>query len=87
MAVKTFASVLCFALIASACGQPARTATNFCRQLAKEAPGITQPTVTSADIATMLDRYKRLGEVSPLAIQNTRNHPTNSYFSRYCHNA
>ncbi|MBJ7398508.1 MAG: hypothetical protein JHD29_07110, partial [Ilumatobacteraceae bacterium] len=49
--------------------QPARTATNFCRQLAKEAPGITQPTVTSADIATMLDRYKRLGEVSPLAIQ------------------
>ncbi len=68
-AAKTFASVLCLALVASACGQPARTATNFCRQLAKEAPGITQPTVTSADIATMLDRYKRLGEVSPLAIE------------------
>ncbi len=69
MAVKTFASVLCLALVASACGQPARTATNFCRQLANEAPAITQPTVTSADIATMLDRYKRLGEVSPLAIE------------------
>ena len=69
MAMKTFASVLCLALVASACSQAPRTATNFCRQLAKEAPGISQPTVTPADIASMLDRYKRLGKVSPLAIE------------------
>lgn len=69
MAMKTFASVLCLTLVASACSQAPRTATNFCRQLAKEAPGISQPTVTPADIASMLDRYKRLGKVSPLAIE------------------
>ena len=69
MAMKTFSSVLCLALVASACSQAPRTATNFCRQLAKEAPGISQPTVTPADIASMLDRYKRLGKVSPLAIE------------------
>jgi len=51
MAAKTFASVLCLALVASACGKPARTATNFCRQLAKDAPALTHPTVTSAAIA------------------------------------
>jgi len=37
--------------------------------LAKELPGITQPSATQAEVSSMLDRYKRLGKVAPLAIE------------------
>ncbi|MBM3741237.1 MAG: hypothetical protein FJW43_00685 [Actinobacteria bacterium] len=59
-----------FLLVAlGACSETPRTATNFCRQLAKELPGITVPTATPAEVATMLERYRRLGKVAPLAIE------------------
>ncbi|NBO68535.1 MAG: hypothetical protein EBV40_06855 [Actinobacteria bacterium] len=32
-------------------------------------PAITQPTATPAEVSQMLDRYKRLGKVAPLAIE------------------
>lgn len=59
--------MLAFTLVS--CSETPRTATNFCRQLAKEVPGITQPTATPAEVTSMLDRYKRLGKVAPLAIE------------------
>lgn len=68
-AFKALGFSLCLVIIFSACRQTPRTATNFCRQLAKEMPSITEPTVTPADVVTMLDRYRRLGKVAPLAIE------------------
>lgn len=60
----------CAALVSlTACSEPARTATNFCRQLQKELPGIAQPTATSAEVSTLVARYERLGKVAPLAIE------------------
>jgi hypothetical protein len=54
----------------TACSTPARTATNFCRQLQKELPEITQPTATPAEVSALVARYERLGEVAPLAIED-----------------
>jgi len=62
-------AIAVLALAATACSETPRTATNFCRQLANELPGITEPTVTPAEVATMLERYKRLGKVAPLVIE------------------
>lgn len=63
--------VLACAVIATltACSTPARTATNFCRQLQQELPEIAQPTATPAEVATLVARYERLGDVAPLAIE------------------
>lgn len=61
--------IVALTLFASACAETPRTATNFCRQLALEVPAITQPTATPAEVSQMLDRYKRLGKVAPLAIE------------------
>lgn len=72
-AFRTLSIGLCLAVIVGACSQTPRTATNFCRQLAKEMPNITEPTVTPADVVSMLDRYRRLGKVAPLAIEKNWN--------------
>ncbi|MDA2968347.1 MAG: hypothetical protein O3A62_02135 [Actinomycetota bacterium] len=68
-ATTAIAAVLAVATLTSACAETPRTATNFCRQLALEVPAITQPTATQAEVSQMLDRYKRLGKVAPLAIE------------------
>lgn len=68
-ATTATAAVLAVATLTSACAETPRTATNFCRQLALEVPAITQPTATQAEVSEMLDRYKRLGKVAPLAIE------------------
>ena len=68
-AFRTAATVSVLALVTVSCSETPRTATNFCRQLAKELPGITQPSATQAEVSSMLDRYKRLGKVAPLAIE------------------
>ena len=68
-ATTAIAAVLAVATLTSACAETPRTATNFCRQLALEVPAITQPTATQAEVSEMLDRYKRLGKVAPLAIE------------------
>ena len=68
-ATTAIAAVLAVATLTSACAETPRTATNFCRQLALEVPAITQPTATQAEVSEMLDRYKRLGKVAPLVIE------------------
>ena len=68
-ATTAIAAVLAVATLTSACAETPRTATNFCRQLALEVPAITQPTATQTEVSEMLGRYKRLGKVAPLAIE------------------
>lgn len=53
----------------ASCSSPARTATNFCRQLQKELPEIAQPTATPAEVSALVKRYERLSEVAPLVIE------------------
>jgi hypothetical protein len=69
MATRVAATVFILAVLTNACAETPRTATNFCRQLALEVPAITQPTATPAEVSQMLDRYKRLAKVAPLAIE------------------
>ena len=68
-ATITIATAFALVTITSSCAETPRTATNFCRQLAQEVPAITQPSATPAEVSAMLDRYKRLGKVAPLAIE------------------
>ncbi|TRZ73708.1 MAG: hypothetical protein D4R95_02575 [Actinobacteria bacterium] len=51
------------------CASPERTATNFCRQLALEMPGIAEQPATPAMITSTVKRYKRLQEVAPLQVE------------------
>ncbi|MEO5973816.1 MAG: hypothetical protein ABIQ38_01235 [Ilumatobacteraceae bacterium] len=53
----------------AACSTPARTATNFCRQLQHELPEIAQPTATPGEVSTLVGSYERLGKVAPLTIE------------------
>jgi hypothetical protein len=69
MATRVAVTVFTLAVLTNACAETPRTATNFCRQLALEVPAITQPTATPAEVSQMLDRYKRLAKVAPLAIE------------------
>ena len=66
-------SFSCLVLLISACSQTPRTATNFCRQLAKETPFIGDPPVTAADVVAMLERYERLAKATPLVIEDEWN--------------
>ena len=66
---RMFALVSCLGLFVVACSETPRTATNFCRQLAKEVPFIGDPPVTAADVAAMLARYERLSKAAPLVIE------------------
>ena len=68
-ATIAIATALALATVAGSCAETPRTATNFCRQLALEVPAITQPSATAAEVSQMLDRYKRLGKVAPLEIE------------------
>ncbi|MBM3729809.1 MAG: hypothetical protein FJW44_03175 [Actinobacteria bacterium] len=62
-------SAICIAAaLVAACGGTDRTATNFCRQLAKEMPGITATPGTQSDADVLVSRYRRLGEVAPSAV-------------------
>ena len=68
--LKTFALFSSLVLLVVACSETPRTATNFCRQLAIEAPSIGDPPVTAADVAAMLARYERLSKTAPLVIED-----------------
>lgn len=68
--LKTFALFSSLVLTVVACSETPRTATNFCRQLAIEAPSIGDPPVTAADVASMLARYERLSKTAPLVIED-----------------
>jgi hypothetical protein len=52
-----------------ACSSPARTSTNFCRQLADELPEIADLPATDEQISDAVKRYERLLEVAPLEIE------------------
>ncbi len=67
---KMFTLFSCLVLLVVACSETPRTATNFCRQLAIEAPTIGDPPVTAADVAAMLARYERLSKTTPLVIED-----------------
>ena len=64
-----FVSVSACVAIISACSSPARTATNFCRQLANELPEIADLPATDEQISDAVKRYERLLEVAPLEIE------------------
>ena len=56
--------------VLASCGTPARTATNFCRQLQKELPGIALPAATPHEVSDLVASYGRLLDVAPLAVQD-----------------
>ena len=58
----------CVAML-GACSSPARTSTNFCRQLADELPEIADLPATDEQISDAVKRYERLLEVAPLEIE------------------
>ena len=51
------------------CASPERTATNFCRQLALEMPGIAEQPATPVMIKSTVERYKNLQKVAPLQVE------------------
>jgi len=51
------------------CASPERSATNFCRQLALEMPGIAEQPATPEMIKSTVERYKNLQEVAPLQVE------------------
>lgn len=57
------------ALSVTACGSTPRTATNFCRQLENEIARMTESPVTPSAINDLVERYERLLEISPLAVE------------------
>ena len=66
--LRVVSASVCVAII-SACSSPARTATNFCRQLANELPEIADLPATDEQISDAVKRYERLLEVAPLEIE------------------
>jgi len=51
------------------CASPERTATNFCRQLALEMPGIAEQPATPVMIKSTVEHYKNLQKVAPLQVK------------------
>jgi hypothetical protein len=66
--LRVVSASACVAII-SACSSPARTATNFCRQLANELPEIADLPATDEQISNAVKRYERLLDVAPLEIE------------------
>lgn len=60
--------LVCISALA-ACGGSERTGSAFCAQLGREIPGIAQRPQSTDDIKAMVDRYERLQEKTPLAIE------------------
>ena len=53
----------------TSCAQTPRTGTNFCRQLAKEMPGIAVMPATVDEINASVEHFTRLQKVAPLEVQ------------------
>jgi len=51
------------------CASPERTATNFCRQLALEMPGIAEQPATPEMIKSTVKHFKNLQKVAPLQVE------------------
>ena len=53
----------------TSCAQTPRTGTNFCRQLAKEMPGIAVMPATVEEVNASVGHFTRLQKVAPLEVQ------------------
>ena len=53
----------------TACAETPRTGTNFCRQLAKEMPGISVMPATMEEVNAAVGHFTRLQKVAPLEVQ------------------
>ena len=68
--VRRLIPLTLIALIAiTACSETARTGTNFCRQLAKEMPGIAVMPATVEEVNAAVGHFTRLQKVAPLDVQ------------------
>lgn len=65
---SAIAAICAVVAFTTSCGGTDRTATNFCRQLAKEIPGIAALPASQSDADVLVSRYRRLGEVAPSAV-------------------
>lgn len=65
---RLLAAVCIVGLVATGCNEKRNDATNFCRQLQKELPGLSAPLRSQSAIDQMVARYRRLGEVAPLSV-------------------
>lgn len=62
--------LLAAALMVAACSDNTRTGSTFCKRLQDELPGINQPMESQSDVRSMVSRYKRLLDVTPLTIED-----------------
>lgn len=53
----------------TACGSTPKSTTNFCRQLEQEMPAIAELPATPEAIDASVERYERLLDVAPLAVE------------------
>ena len=60
-------------LAVTACAETPRTGTNFCRQLAKEMPGISVMPATVEEVNAAVGHFTRLQKVAPLEVQQDWN--------------
>jgi hypothetical protein len=68
--VRRLIPLLVIASIAvTACAETPRTGTNFCRQLAKEMPGISVMPATVEEVNAAVGHFTRLQKVAPLEVQ------------------
>lgn len=64
------ATLTAFCLLTFAACSPSRTGTNFCRVLQKELPEIGMSIATQAEVSAMVNRYQKLLDAAPLAIES-----------------
>ena len=57
----------------SACAEKRRDATQFCRRLAFELPGLHAPLQSQSDIDQLIERYRRLRDLAPLSVSKDWN--------------
>ena len=68
--VRRLTPLIFIALFAvTACSETPRTGTNFCRQLAKEMPGIAEMPATVEEVNAAVGHFTRLRKVAPLEVQ------------------
>ena len=53
----------------TSCGDPDRSAGNFCSELAEELPALDAPLAEPDDVDDVVARYRRLDAITPLAIE------------------
>jgi hypothetical protein len=61
--------ILMLAPLVTSCGDPDRSAGNFCTELAKELPALDAPLAEPDDVNDVVARYRRLDAITPLAIE------------------